>query len=109
MIETIGGALASVRPWSRYHCTECGAEIAVNRAEEDSPHWHNYDCPIQKAIREEQKLIDTFLKVGRDLPLLHFTVIDPREMGYSDDPEKVQALIDSIAARIDEELRKTGV
>lgn len=106
MIETIGGIRGSERPEPRYRCTECGAERYVRFGEKDSPTWHNYDCPIQQKLREHKKLMDTFLKMNDDFPLLHFTVIDPRAFGYSDDPAEVQKLIDAIVEEINKELRK---
>lgn len=89
-----------------YYCTECGAEAEVGRVEKDSPHWHNYDCSIQREIREAEALLNKFLKVEEDLPLIHFTVIDPREMGYSENPEEVNNLIDAMAEAITAKLRE---
>lgn len=110
MIEIREWKPAGGPPVPIYHCTECGAEVRINTLTssdfKDRPEWHNYDCSIQREIREHKKLVSTFLRMNDDFPLLHFTVIDPKEMGYSDDPKEVQELIDAIVAEINKKLRE---
>lgn len=106
MIETVSWTPASGVPRPMYRCTDCGADVDSVRVKKDDPNWHHYDCSIQRETREEKALIDRFLRMNDDFPLLHFTVIDPKEMGYSDDPAEVQKLIDAVVETIKAELEK---